>query len=150
MKAKILMLLLMAAMASYADNAQIVIKQKNGGETTLALSTNPVIIFSGEDMVVTTDLTAITIPLDIIDSYVVSDETTGVGSVILEPQFLDGSVTFSNLADGTPVHVYSFDGRLIATFTSDSTSHATVNLKSLPKGTYIISAANNKIKVINK
>lgn len=150
MKARILTLLLLLATVSYADNAQIVIKQKSGSETVLELSTHPVITFSGEDMVVTTDLTTFSIPLDFIDNYVVSDGTTAIEQLTAEPQFSDGRIMFNGLAAGTPVYVYSMDGRLVTKMTADQTSRAVVSLQDLPKGVYIVSAGNNKMKVMNK
>lgn len=150
MKARILTLLLLFATVSYADNAQIVIKQKSGSETVLELSTHPVITFSGEDMVVTTDLTTFSIPLDFIDNYVVSDGTTAIEQLTAEPQFSDSRIMFNGLAAGTPVYVYSMDGRLVTKMTADQTSRAVVSLQDLPKGVYIVSAGNNKMKVMNK
>lgn len=150
MKARILTLLLLVATVSYADNAQIVIKQKSGSETILELSTHPVITFSGEDMVVTTDLTTFSIPLDFIEDYVVSDGTTDIEQLVMKPQLLDGSIAFNGLAEGTPVYVYSMDGRLITKMKVDQSSRAVVSLQDLPKGVYIVSAGNNKVKVMNK
>ena len=150
MKARILTLLLLVATVSYADNAQIVIKQKSGSETVLELSIHPIITFSGEDMVVTTDLTTFSIPLDFIEDYVVSDGTTDIEQLVTKPQLSDGSITFNGLAAGAPVYVYSMDGRLITKMTADHTSRAVVSLQDLPKGVYIVSAGNNKVKVMNK
>ena len=57
----------------YIAENRIVIKQKSGNETVLQLAFNPVITFSGEDMVITSDLTTISIPLADVDSYAAYD-----------------------------------------------------------------------------
>lgn len=150
MKFLISFLLLVASLSSYADEAQIVIKQKYGGETILELSTNPVITFTSESMVVTNDFTTITIPFDNVDSYVVSDGATGISMPKAAPQYVNGHVMFSNLPAGSPVDVFTIDGRLVSRLSADSSGNADVSLDALPKGTYIISSVTSKIKVINK
>ena len=135
---------------SYADNAKIVIKQKSGNETVFELSTNPVITFLGEDMVITNDFTSISFPIEDIDSYTADNgTTTAIASTKEKPMFENGRILFNGISKGTPISVYSLDGRLISKQLS-SADKAEVPLSSLPKGTYIISVENNKIKVINK
>lgn len=135
---------------SYADDAKIVIKQKSGNETVFELSTNPVITFLGEDMVITNDFTSISFPIEDIDSYTADNgTTTAIASTKEKPMFDNGRILFNGIAKGTPISVYSLDGRLISKQLS-SADKAEVPLSSLPKGTYIISVENNKIKVINK
>jgi hypothetical protein len=145
----LLALLPLVASAS-ADDAQIVIKQKSGNETILQLATNPVITFSGEDMVITNDFTTISIPLDDIDNYVASDGTTAIEPVTTLPQFSRGHVIFSGMATGSPVYVRTLDGKVVGKQAADASGKADVSLENLPKGTYIISSQNNSIKVINK
>ena len=135
---------------SYADDAKIVIKQKSGNETVFELSTNPVITFEGEEMVITNDFTSISFPLEDIDSYTADNgTTTAIVSTKEKPMFENGRILFNGIAKGTPISVYSLDGRLISKQMTDA-DKAEVPLISLPKGTYIISVENNKIKVINK
>lgn len=135
---------------SYADDAKIVIKQKSGNETIFELSTNPVITFLGEDMVITNDFTSISFPIEDIDSYTADNgTTTAIASTKEKPMFENGRILFNGISKGTPISVYSLDGRLISKQLTDA-DKAEVPLSSLPKGTYIISVENNKIKVINK
>jgi hypothetical protein len=135
---------------SYADDAKIVIKQKSGNETVFELSTNPIITFLGEDMVITNDFTSISFPLEDIDSYTADNgTTTAIASTKEKPMFENGRILFNGISKGTPISVYSLDGRLISKQMTDA-DKAEVPLISLPKGTYIISVENNKIKVINK
>ena len=142
--------MLFVVTASFADEAQIIIKQKSGDVTKLELSTHPTITFSWGNMVVSSDVISFSIPLDNIDSYTVSNETTGIPAVTTKPQFSRGHVVFSGLSKGAPVNVYSIDGKSVDKLVADDSGVADVSLESLPKGTYIISTPNNKIKVINK
>ena len=140
----------MASLSSYADEARIVIKQKYGSETILELSTNPVITFTSESMVVTNDFTSITIPFDNVDSYVTTNGTTDIGRPQAAPRYVNGHVMFSNLPVGSAVDVFIIDGRLLSRLSADSSGNAAVSLDALPKSAYIISTFTSKIKVIKK
>ena len=150
MKKLLLLLFLFVATATYADDAQIVIKQKSGNETILKLSTNPVITFEGEKMVVASDVIQISIPIDDIDDYVVSDGTTAIEPATTQPQYTRGHVIFSSLVTGSPVYIHTLDGKVVGKQAADASGKADVSLENLPKGTCIISTQNNSIKVINK
>lgn len=151
MKLRLLFVVMfVATLSAYADDACIVIKQKSGNETILELSANPIITFSGEDMVVTSSLTTIAIPLADVDSYTAYDATTGIRPLTDAPQFANGHVLFSGLAKGSDVRIYTADGRLVSHQQADASGHAAVSLDSLPKGVYVIRTPDNSIKIINK
>lgn len=150
MKYRLIFFMFFFVTLSYADDAKIVIKQKSGNETVFELSTNPIITFLGEDMVITNDFTSISFPLEDIDSYTADNgTTTAIASTKEKPMFENGRILFNGISKGTPISVYSLDGRLISKQMTDA-DKAEVPLISLPKGTYIICVENNKIKVINK
>ena len=151
MKKQILLFLLaLLPLAASADDAQIVIKQKGGNETVLKLSTNPVITFDGENMVVTSDVIQISIPLGDIDDYVVNEGTTAIEPVTTQPQYSRGHVIYSGVAAGSPVYVHTLDGKVVSKQAADASGKADICLENLPKGAYIINSQNNSIKVINK
>ena len=147
MKIRLLLLFLSFATTIYAES--IIIKQKSGNETVLELSTNPVITFADESMIVTNDFTTITFPLDDIDSYVVG-ETSGIQEMKDSPQFRDGHVVFKGIKEKSSVTAYSLDGKTIRKYAPDNSGVIDVNLRSLPKGAFVISTPNNKVKIINK
>ena len=149
-KVILLFVLMLLPMVASADDAQIVIKQKSGNETVLKLSTNPVITFEGERMVVASDVIQISIPLDDIDDYVVSDGTTAIEPVTTQPRFTRGHIIFSGVAAGSPVYIHTLDGKVVGKQVADASGKADVSLENLPKGAYIISSQNSSIKVINK
>ena len=150
MKKQLLLLVMLLPILASADDAQIVIKQKSGNETILKLSTNPVITFDGENMVVASDVIQISIPLGDIDDYVVNEGTTAIEPFTTQPQFTRGHVIFSGVAAGSPVFIHTLDGKVVAKQAADASGKADVSLENLPKGAYIISSQNNSIKVINK
>lgn len=140
----------MVSAVCYADNAKIVINQKSGNETVLELSDNPVITFSGEDMVVTTYFTTISIPIDDIVEYTVNESTTvGIDSPsIVSHQ--NGQVPFHRISLDSKVSIYTIDGRRVNYLRTVDDSDKWLNLDRLPKGTYIICKGDKRIKVINK
>ena len=149
-KFTVLLLLLASVQLSLADDTTLTIRQKGGNETLLELSTNPVITFENESMVVTTSITQIIIPLDDVVDYTVSESATGIKSISAVPQFRNGCVVFSDLPPGTPICVHSIDGRLINRHTIDYTGVGTVRIDNLPEGVNVISVLNKTIKIINK
>ena len=151
MKSRLLLILLsVVTLSAYADDARIVIKQKSGNETVLALASNPVITFSGDDMVITSSLNTISIPLADVDSYTFNDGTTAIRPLVDAPQYVNGHVIFSGLAKGAEVSIYTFDGRIVRRQSADATGYADVSLGSLPKGVYVVRTPNNSIKITNK
>ena len=146
---KILFLLFLSVSVIMSAES-ITIKQKSGNKTILDLSTNPIITFSGENMVVTNDFTSIMFPLDDIDSYVVGNVNTGILEMADTPEYHDGHVMFKGIVEGTTVFVHSIDGKMIHKFTSDGSGILEVNIGIFPKGVYIITTSENQIKVINK
>lgn len=103
----------MSVLPSFADDAKIVFKQKTGGETIIELKLNPVLTFTSTDLVVTSDVTTISIPLDNIDGYVVSNETSGISQVATAPKYTNGHVVFNGLRQGASVAVHTIDGKLV-------------------------------------
>ena len=151
MKLRLFLLLMsLATLSAYADDARIVIKQKSGSETILELSTHPVITFSGEDMVVTSDFTSISIPLDLIDCYTAYDDATGIEPIVTPPLYANGHVVFRSLPKGTEVRVYTVEGHLVRSQPADDFGQTDISLDMLPKGVYVISTPACKIKIINK
>lgn len=149
MKKTILLLLLSVTSVVYAEN--IIIKQKSGNETVLDLSSNPIITFSDENMVVTNDFTTITFPLGDIDSYVVRNGSSDINEVIGDaPLFRDGHILLSGMRKGMSASIYSFDGKKVGQQTADETGGVDIFLGNYPKGAYVISTPNHNIKFINK
>ena len=145
-----LILLFLATLSAYADDARIIISQKSGNKFFLDLETNPVITFSDEDMVIKNDFTTISIPLADIDYYTVNNGTSGIEQVDIGRQYSNGHVVFSGIPAGVCASVYTMDGRTVWSQRVDTSGIADINLNLLPKGTYIINVQRTSIKVTNK
>ncbi|MBR4378794.1 MAG: hypothetical protein IKP59_01220 [Prevotella sp.] len=144
-------MIMMSVMASAAEYS-LVVNRASGGQNIFALSQEPVIAFFGNKMRVTTSAGTVHIPLVDVTNYVFKDATgiEGVkadeGSAILE----DGQVVFTQIGAGQNVSVVTPNGVSVLTTSADAQGKATVNLKALPKGIYIVKSPKNSIKVINQ
>ena len=150
MRYKLLLCLFLFVTVTYADNESIVIKQKSGNETILALSTNPVITFEGENMMITNSFTSIFIPIADIDAYTVKSSTSSIQEISNDVQYQDGHVILYQVAKTTCASVYTIEGRLVDRLLPDDVGKVDIKLSLLPKGIYIISIPNQTIKVVNK
>ena len=150
MKLRILTLLIFIATTSFADDATITIRQKSGNETILELATHPVITFESENMVIKNDFTQIFVPLADIDTYTVSNGTTGIKSASIDSEFSNGHVKLNGIPIGTAIYVYSIDGKIVSKLSANDEGKADISLETLPKGAFVISALNHTIKIINK
>lgn len=150
MKFKLLFLFITFSLALQAEEESLIIKQKSGGETVITLSSNPVITFDGETMVLTNDYTCMYIPLDDIDTYETTSQTTEINNVSANTKYTKGHVVFSNIPAGTVAHIHTIDGRLIGKHCADATGNIDINISELPKGIYITSTPAIKFKVTNK
>lgn len=141
--------ILAAFMAHASNDAKLVIKQKSGNETVLALSTNPVITFVGENMKIENEFINISIPIDDIDDYRV-DNPDRIDEQVVKPIMTKGHIIFMGIPKGTAAYVYTPNGITVCMKKANDDGTVDFNIDSLHKGTYIIKAYNNTIKVTTK
>ncbi len=132
-----------------ADNAKLIITQKSGNETVLGLSTNPVITFVGENMKIENEFINISIPIDDIDDYRV-DNPDRIDEQVVKPIMTKGHIIFMGIPKGTAAYVYTPNGITVCMKKANDDGTVDFNIDSLHKGTYIIKAYNNTIKVTTK
>ena len=149
---KILTLITLVVFSMFAHGAndtKLVIKQKSGNETILALSTNPIITFVGENMKIENDFINISIPIDDIDDYRV-DNPDRIEEQDVKPILTKGHVIFMGIPQRTTAYVYTPDGITVCAKKASDDGTVDFNIDTLAKGTYIIKASNNSIKVTTK
>ena len=144
------LLLILSTLSAFADDARLVIRHISGGQTVMELSTNPVITFDVEKMIVTSDLATITMLIDDVETFLLDDGTSGVREVTPTPKFLNGRVVLCNLQPRETVRIHALDGRTVCETTADVDGQAAILLDQLPKGAYVISASTARMKIINK
>lgn len=150
-KSVILFLLMLLSQVCLAED-ELTVFHKDGNKTVFALSTTPVITFSGEDMMVKSNILEITIPIEYVDYYTVNSSETGIENINKSDGFeLDNeSVNLTGLNPNEVVRVVSLNGIVLQTHLADSQGTAKINLSSLTKGCYIIKSKSNSFKILKK
>ena len=89
--------------------------------------------------------------------FVVEQVTTAIERPTVQPNGDDirptiafGEAKFNGLKAGTRIMVYSVEGKAITTVTATTDGQATVDLRSLPKGIYILRTPAKSFKIYNK
>ena len=129
--------------------SNLVITSKSGGKTILPFDSNPVLTFDGEYLVVSSTLANYSFPMDDIVDYRF-DDTTDIIDKSLPPVLSNGHVIITGLPNNSFAHVFSLGGEKVLSQQANSDGVVDINIDSLPKGVYVVSAQTTKIKVINK
>ena len=62
----------------------------------------------------------------------------------------NGDIHFSSIRAGSPINVYTLDGKLLHTTTTDDAGNATISIASHPTGVYIIKTETITHKIIKR
>ena len=116
-----------------------------------ALSDQPVIPYSGENMLVG----AVSYPIASIVNFrfgeadISTDAQESLSSGV-SVSYKGGVYTISGLKDGVAISVFSINGNKISSVKSSEEGRAVVNTSSLPQGTYIVAGEGVSFKTIKK
>ena len=161
MKAKQILLTLLLAMSASGLWAEgngeqtLVVWLKNGSQVRYLLSDEPKTTFEDGVLYLNTNKVSISYHLSNVLRYTFEGDMPSVGIDQLRPGEVlvsqsDNAVTFKGLADGTPVQVYSVDGKLLGTQTARKGAVTEVSLAAMPTGTYILKVKDQTIKFYKK
>ena len=119
---------------------------------TILLDEQPVIKFSDDDLVVTTHLgDAVSIPSSLVSKYTyVRAGGTGITSAVRFGSVLsfDGKyLGLTNLTPSSVVKVYTVDGALVTSATTDSRGSVSLSLPDKPGAVYLIKTASVTLKI---
>lgn len=159
MKTKILtmLMLLSFASASWAQSAtqQLVVWLKDGSKVHYQLSDEPKTTFENGALFLSTNSVSVSYPIENLLYYTYEGDMVPLGVDHLQPGEVrvsqgDDAMSFRGLRAGTPISVYSIDGKLLSTQKSGHDTVTNVSFVSLPAGTYIIKVNNQTIKFRKK
>lgn len=119
---------------------------------TILLDEQPVIKFSDDDLVVTTHLgDAVSIPSSLVSKYTyVKVEGTGITSAARfgSKLFFNGKhISMTNLTPSSAVQVYTVDGALVASATTDSRGNISLSLPDKSGAEYLVKTASVTFKI---
>lgn len=140
-----------AAIAEAKD--ALVLITNDGHKTTYALSDEPTISFSENNLVIKSGRYELSFPLSSVKD--ISYQTVGSLEQIdmtHEPPFVvdDNILHFSGLGENTTVTIHSVDGRLIAKPKISSSGPYKIDLKEFIPGVYIVTVNNTSYKIIKE
>lgn len=154
MKQKLTTLLLMLAAitaTAWAQNDQgsqnaIAIYQKDGQVTKFAFTENPVVTYSGNDVVLTTTKTTVQYPIYMLQKIAFDVEIPATDVKELEQdakpamqfRFEGGMLVITGGEAGSTVSLYSLSGVMEGQYRLDSNGRATIPLQQLGKSLYIV------------
>lgn len=156
---KILMTLLLAASATGAwaqDDAEqtLVVWLKDGSQVRYLLADEPKTTFEDGVLYLNTNKVSISYLLQNVLRYTFEGiPSVGIGQLRpgeVQVYQTEEAVNFKGLSDGTPVYVYSTDGKLLGTQTARKGETTEVSLNGLPAGTYILKVKDQTLKFYKK
>ncbi len=150
-------ILLAGVSAAFADadirHRSMVLTTKQGESVQFRFSLDPVVTFSGTDLVLT-DINddSVTFPIENVASITFVDDTTGVEAIAagdtVRITLADGLLTAEGLKEGAFLTLYDMKGAAVASVRADENGRAEVAVSRLAKGVYAVSAAGHSFKFI--
>ena len=150
----LLLMLLALPIGMLADSQNtLVVKLKNGAETTFFLKDKPNVTFEGTDLKVVSNKETVTFALsDVLRFTYVKKDASGIDETVVDPTEVsyDGSVlVISQLKQGASVDIYSLDGKLVRQLKAYRSGTYRLSLSELPTGLYLVKADNITYKIMN-
>ncbi len=137
----------------------LVVSLDDGSESKFALTENPMVTFDRDTLAVTNGNDMLKFDMEGVADYhfvkekvtVVSVEKPTVESdADVSPTLAFGEAKFSGLKAGTRIMVYSIDGQVVDSVTASADGQATIDLRRLSKGVYILRTPGKSFKIFNK
>lgn len=156
MKHRILLLLVLLLGVLGNVNAEdvkylIINYGSSGQQLIISLADEPVITFSGDDMIVTESSrdTVITVPMAEIASAPLVSDITGIKGILAghEGQVIGGHVILKGAMPGSTVSVYAISGAMAKLEKTGNDGYLDLDLTTLKRGTYIVKTPSGSFKV---
>ena len=153
MKKILSILAILFSLPIYADH-HLVIETNNSKKHSYSLEDNPVISFNNDILVIKTDKIELSYPISDIAKYYFTKEDTGISSVNGDVNNIHFNYTntdfllIEGIAEEDNVNVYEINGRTCHVNIVRNSNSITIELKTLPKGIYLVKVNNHSFKLI--
>ncbi len=134
-------ILLLGVAAVWANEARLIITTKGGTVAEFLIADSPVITYQDNLLEVKGGNMEISVEADEVGSFDFIPSESGVDEIYV------GDSQLSGLKPGTPVEVYTFDGKLTSRFKADDSQTVKLNLSDLEPGFYIIRTPETSFKI---
>ena len=148
----IMMSILLLTLTATAKRVQyLCLTASDGTEAKLALSESLIISFDNGNMIATDGTQTVQFDVNTLNISYEDGDPSAINEVTDDkndkPRFQKNTISFDNLPSGTPVQVYSADGRLQSVVKANG-GITTIHLEQLKKGTNLIKAGKYSIKYL--
>ncbi|MBR6141521.1 MAG: hypothetical protein IKQ37_07150 [Bacteroidaceae bacterium] len=149
------LLLLLSALTARAASDGInamLLQGPSDYKFSILLDDQPVVTFSDDYLVVSTHMTVVSIPSHLVTkwTYVQDEEATGINNASRFGSLLsfDGKhIGMTNLAPSTAVQVYTADGALVTSGTTDSRGNVSLTVPERQGAVYVVKTSTVTFKV---
>jgi len=148
----LLLLLWLCHLGMRAEDVKSITFLVSGKPVMFNLADNPVITYSNDCLVIVTSKTTVLLNVSEIESTTFSaEDATGIkGIAVGNMKMTSGTASFFQLSPGSTVRVFTTAGELLREEQASADGTATIEMRALPEGIYIIKTENQSIKIINK
>lgn len=149
----ILLLLFVLLVDSIADSGRLlVVKSKDGTQTTFALADKPTVSFGNGELIVEHKSLKFSIELVNVHNFTFTETSMAINEITKNGKFLieNGYLIFNGLPRGSTVSVITLDGRIVGVYNSDNNGNTIVNLADLHKGIFILRSDKLSVKITNR
>lgn len=131
----------------------LILLLKDGTTQTYELAEQPVITVVGTELKIVANHADVSIPLSDVVRYTFQKRTTGIDEVDTNQEVIDykdGVLTLSGLEAGTPISLYTIDGRLLQAHTVAGDGTYRQSLASLRQGVYVVKVNHKSYKIMKR
>ena len=131
----------------------LILLLKDGTTQTYELAEQPVITVVGTELKIVANHADVSIPLSDVVRYTFQKRTTGIDEVDTNQEVIDykdGVLTLSGLEAGTPISLYTIDGRLLQAHTVADYGTYRQSLASLRQGVYVVKVNHKSYKIMKR
>lgn len=131
----------------------LILLLKDGTTQTYELAEQPVITVVGTELKIVANHADVSIPLSDVVRYTFQKRTTGIDEVDTNQKVIDykdGVLTLSGLEVGTPISLYTIDGRLLQAHTVADDGTYRQSLASLRQGVYVVKVNHKSYKIMKR
>ena len=154
MKKILSILAILFSLPMYADH-HLVIETNNSKKHSYSLEDNPVISFDSNRLIIKTEKIELSYQIsDIVKYYFVEEDDTSISSINGDVNNIHFNYTntdfllIEGIASEDNVNVYEINGRTCHVDIVRNSNSITIELKTLPKGIYLVKVNNHSFKLI--
>lgn len=133
----------------------IALHHANGTIITYAFEEKPVISYSGEELVITTNSASVQFPLSNLRKLTLEGDWNNVNVTAIDDavvpdtefSFSEEGTKVSGEKPGTPFYVFDAQGTKCTEGVIDAEGKANIQLSNLPKGIYVVKTQSTSFKV---